>query len=144
PMLQMRHDMRVKNDKEFQYLEEDIAQFKAERKKNLVSLNEADRRKERDVQEARIKAHEKLTESGKSASEKLAAAKTDALRDDGLQANERNLTVQLAAEKAAKDAKDILLNEAAHVLSDEVDLLKADTRLAARVLPSSVATQTTK
>ncbi|HXA48329.1 MAG TPA: carboxy terminal-processing peptidase [Burkholderiaceae bacterium] len=138
PLLQARHDSRIKNDKEYQYLEEDIALFKAERKKNSISLNEADRRKERDTQEARIKAHEKATESSKSASEKLAAAKSDAIRDDGLQANERTLTVEIAAEKAAKDAKDVLLNEAVHILSDEVDLLKTDSRLAARVLPGLV------
>jgi carboxyl-terminal processing protease len=132
PTLQTRHEARVKNDKEFQYLEEDIARFKAERKKNQISLNEADRRKERDEQEARIKAREKAT------------GKNDSLRDDGLQANERNLTTELAQEKAAKDAKDILLNEAVHVLSDEVDLLKADTRLAARVMPNSTYLQSVK
>lgn len=132
PMLQSRHDARIKNDKEFQYLEEDIAQFKAERKKNLISLNEAERRKERDVQEARVKAHDK------------AMGKPDSLRDDGLQANERNLSTELAAEKAAKDAKDILLNEATHILSDEVDMLKADTRLAARVMPNSAFVQSAK
>jgi carboxyl-terminal processing protease len=135
PILQTRHDVRIKNDKEFQYLEEDIALFKAERKKNSISLNEADRRKERDVQEARIKAHEKATESSKTAAEKLAAAKTDAIRDDGLQANERTLSMEIAAEKAAKETKDVLLNEAVHILSDEVELLKTDTKLAARVLP---------
>jgi carboxyl-terminal processing protease len=135
PILQTRHEARIKNDKEFQYLEEDIALFKAERKKNRISLNEAERRKERDTQEARIKAHEKATESSKTAAEKLAAAKTDAIRDDGLQANERTLSMEIAAEKAAKETKDVLLNEAVHILSDEVDLLKTDTKLAARVLP---------
>jgi len=132
PMLQSRHDARVKNDKEFQYLEEDIARFKAERKKNQISLNEADRRKERDEQEARLKAREKVT------------GKNDSVHDDGLQANERTLTVELAQEKAAKDAKDILLNEATHILSDEVDLLKGDTRLAARVMPNSTYLQSVK
>jgi carboxyl-terminal processing protease len=144
PMLQTRHDTRIKSDKDYQYLEEDIAQIKAERKKNLISLNEADRRKERDAQEARIKARESTGDSAKSASDKAQAAKTDALRDDGLQANERNLTIELAAEKAAKDAKDVLLNEAVHILSDEVDLLKTNTRLAARVLPGSAVVQSTK
>lgn len=141
PMLQARHDARIKNDKEFQYLEEDLAEFKAQRKKNLISLNEAERRKERDTQEARIKAREKADEAGKSVSEKASASKADSLRDDGLQVNERNLTVELAAEKAAKDAKDVLLTEAAHILSDEVDLLKTDTRLAARVMPGSASAQ---
>ncbi len=61
------------------------------------------------------------------------AAKDKLLRDDGLQANERNLGADLAAEKAQKDAKDVLLDEAAHVLADEVDLVRNDARLAAQV-----------
>jgi carboxyl-terminal processing protease len=145
PMLQTRHDARIKNDKDFQYLQEDIAEFNLQRKKNLISLNEAERRKERDAEEARIKSREKSGDTAKGATEKQAGNKErakarNALRDDGLQANERNLTVELAAEKAQKDAKDVLLDEAVHILSDEVDLLKTDTRLAARVLPGSILT----
>ncbi|MBC7686126.1 MAG: hypothetical protein H7176_12985, partial [Bdellovibrionales bacterium] len=56
-------------------------------------------------------------------------------QDDGLQADERNLQAELAAEKAAKDAKDILLNEAANILSDAVGMVKTDTRLATRLMP---------
>ncbi len=67
----------------------------------------------------------------KAQTEKQASAeKNNAMPDDGLQANERNLAAELAAEKALKDAKDVLLDEAAHVLSDEVDLLRSDTRMA--------------
>ena len=39
--------------------------------------------------------------------------------------------------RSDKNAKDVVLTEAAHVLSDEVGLLKTDTRLAARVLPGA-------
>lgn len=56
-------------------------------------------------------------------------------QDDGLQADERNLVADIAAEKAAKDAKDVYLQEAAHILSDEVQMLKTDTRMASRVMP---------
>ncbi len=55
--------------------------------------------------------------------------------DDGLQGDERALTAELDAEKAAKNAKDVLLNEAVRILADEVGLIKTDTRLASRVLP---------
>ncbi len=58
PMLQARHDTRVKTDKDFQYLQEDIAEFTLQRKKNLISLNEVERRTERDAQEAKVKARE--------------------------------------------------------------------------------------
>ena len=44
-------------------------------------------------------------------------------------ADERNLAAELAAEKAAKNAKDVMLNEAAHILADEVGMLKIDARM---------------
>ena len=56
-------------------------------------------------------------------------------QDDGLQADERNLVSELAAEKAAKNAKDVLLQETAHILADETNLLKTDTRMATRTMP---------
>ncbi|GGC68158.1 carboxy terminal-processing peptidase [Undibacterium terreum] len=130
PLLQMRYEARIAKEKDFQYLLEDVNEAKAQRKKNLISLNEAERRKERDTQEAKTKAREKAN-GGKDKSD---------YQDDGLQANERNLTADLAAEKARKDAKDVILNEAANVLGDEVDLLKTNHKLAARVLPGAVIT----
>ncbi len=128
PLLQMRYEARIVKEKDFQYLLEDVSTAKALRKKNLISLNEAERRKERDAQEAKTKLRDKAN-GGKDKSDQ---------QDDGLQANERNLTADLAAEKARKDAKDVILNEAANVLGDEVDLLKTNRKLAARVLPGAV------
>jgi carboxyl-terminal processing protease len=55
--------------------------------------------------------------------------------DDGLQGDERNLATELAAEKAAKNAKDVMLQEAAHILADESAMLKTDTRMASRAMP---------
>jgi carboxyl-terminal processing protease len=124
PMLIVDHDMRVTHDKDFKSLKEDIAEFDAQRKKNQISLNEAERKKEREEQEARLK----LRESGSSQQDAMKLA------DDGLQSNERNISADLAIEKARKDVKDVLLNEAAHILSDEVGLLKANSSLAASVL----------
>jgi carboxyl-terminal processing protease len=139
PLLQVRYEGRVSKDKEFQHLQEDIAEIKAQRQKNLISLNEAERRKERDQQEAKQKARdaEKLAKSGNKDS-KDKAAKKNLNEDDGLQANERSLAAELAAEKAQKDAKDVLLDEAVQIMGDEVDLLKSNTKLAARVLPASL------
>jgi len=143
PMLQTRHDARVAQDKDFQYLREDIAEFNMQRKKNLLSLNEAERRKERDAQEARLKSREKNGGTEKAANEKTIpkgkskALKLVALEDDGLQANERTLTAELTAEKARKNAKDILLNEAVHILGDEIGLLKTNTKPTMHVLPAS-------
>jgi carboxyl-terminal processing protease len=163
PLLDKKHEARVSKDKDFQYLAEDIALVKKQRKENSISLNEAVRRKERDTQEARSKLREArllatpgaddpiLVPDPKDALNKAIAAKPasgktapvpkvagvkGALRsDDGLQGSERTLAAELEAEKAAKAAKDVLLNEAVHILSDEVGLLKTDTRMASRVLP---------
>ena len=164
PLLDKKHEARVSKDKDFQYLAEDIALVKKQRKENSISLNEAARRKERDQQEARAKLREArllsptpgaddpiLVPDPKDALNKAIAAKPangkaaptpkvagvkGALRsDDGLQGAERSLAAELEAEKQAKAAKDVLLNEAVHILSDEVSVLKTDTRMASRVLP---------
>ena len=137
PSLQSRHTLRIASDKDFQYLLEDVARINAQRKKHVLSLNEADRRKERDLLEARLAS--RADSSGadgsnkKSAKEKSAAMKKIALQDLGLQADERSLSDELAAEKAQKNAKDVWLNEATHILSDEVDLSRGKTELAARI-----------
>jgi carboxyl-terminal processing protease len=131
PMLMANHDVRISKDKDFQYLQKDIAEFNIQHKKNLISLNEADRRKEREEQEARVK----LRENDKGADKKSVEAMSPAFQDDGLQSSERNLDVDLAIEKANKNAKDVLLDEAVHILSDEVGLLKANPKLSANVLP---------
>jgi carboxyl-terminal processing protease len=140
--LQQRHEARIAQDREFQYLKEDIAEVQKLRKENSISLNEAVRRKERDEQEARAKLREErqaasADKAGDAARSKvLAAAKAKKARqDDGLQADERNLQAELDAEKAAKDAKDVMLNEAAHILSDAVGIVKTDTRVASRTMP---------
>ena len=141
PALATLHEARVKKDKDFQDLQEDVAEFRRQRKQNLVSLNEAERRKERDTQEARLKLREarKDAGSGADASGKEPAAETvSASRDDGLQAGERNLAAELAAEKARKNAKDVLLNEAVRVLGDELEVRKTGARIAARAKPESL------
>ena len=58
-------------------------------------------------------------------------------QDDGLQADERSIQSDLADEKARKAEKDVVLHEVANILADEVNLLRTDTKLAARVLPHS-------
>jgi carboxyl-terminal processing protease len=128
PLLQVSHDSRVRKDKDFQYLSEDIAEASNQRKKNLISLNETERRKERDIQETRIKSH---------GINKISRANIGAREDDGLQSNERNLDSDLAFEKAQKNSKDVLLNEAVHILSDEVDLLQKNPKFAVSVLPKA-------
>jgi len=61
-------------------------------------------------------------------------------QDAGLQAGERSLSEELAEEKAQKEARDIWLEEAAHIVGDEATLRKAEPRLAARGTPVPVPT----
>ncbi len=141
PLLQVRHEMRISKDKEFQFLLDDIKEFNVQRDKKLISLNEAERRKERDTRETKTKDREKMRLENKITSNDK-TGKADKVvekpvsQDDGLQANERSLSAELAAEKARKDAKDILLDEAAHILGDSVDLVKSNRKLAERVISS--------
>lgn len=159
PILDRKHNARIAGDKDFQYLVEDIALVVKQRKENMMSLSEAVRRKERDAQETRSKAREKrllavaanddlvVILDPKDERARAAQAKVDAKQvarmkgtmraDDGLQGDERALSAELDAEKAAKNAKDVLLHEAVRILADEVALLK-DTRLASRILPYSI------
>jgi carboxyl-terminal processing protease len=143
PTLQTRHDERFVKEKELQFLKEDIIEFKERRKKNTLSLNEVDRRKERDSLEARLKAREKFSKSDANSKGNAVTIKNASFnasqRDDGLQANERNLKADLAAEQAQKNAKDILLNEAAHIMSDAVDLLQSKGGLVVRATPINEA-----
>ena len=134
PVLNASHDKRVSHDKDFKFLLEDIAEFNTLRQKNLISLNEAERRKERETQEAREKSREK-SRGENTPGKATAVARNHALQDDGMLANERNLSADLAIENANKNAKDILLNEAAHVISDEAGLLKTDAKLATSISP---------
>lgn len=152
--LQKRHEARVAKDRDFKELLEDLAEARKLRKENAISLNEAVRRKERDAQDARAKLREArlaaVTEQaaedptaaldtkdarGKAPSKKAVGARGALSQDDGLQADERNLAAELAAEKAAKEAKDVMLHEAANVLADAVGMLKTDTRMASRAMP---------
>lgn len=157
--LQKRHEARIAKDRDFQDLREDMAEVMKIRKENAISLNEAVRRKERDAQDVRSKAREARLAAGKDSNadepasapggkearskvpnptkpaKTVVAARNTPQQDDGLQGDERALSAELAAEKAAKDAKDVLLQEAAHILADEAGMLKTDTRMASRVMP---------
>lgn len=139
PMLTTRHDARITQSNEFTYLMQDILDVQAKRKANLISLNEGVRRKERNMQDARIKAREGLraiaADKGGKNGEKTGTTTVSTVRlfqDDGLQSNERNVAANIAADAARNAQPDIYLNEAAAILGDEVALLKDSARSTAR------------
>ncbi|MGF6177233.1 carboxy terminal-processing peptidase [Ensifer sp. 4252] len=120
PTLQSRHDARVESNPDFQGLLQDIGDLKAQREKGVVSLNEAERRRELTARENRLKSRAQVSDGENTGA------------DDGLRANERSLSADIAIENARKNAKDVLLDEAAAILADQADLqqgvLKAATK----------------
>jgi carboxyl-terminal processing protease len=155
PLLSSRHEARTTKSREWQYYAEDQAEIKRLRAEKTVSLNEAERRKERDEQETRKKtrdaeraALEQAAKDNASVASRTVttisegtAAEDDsdvvAQSDDGLQADERSIKSQVERERLAKERKDVALDEAAQILADEIGLIRADTKLAQQVLPQA-------
>jgi len=130
PQLERLHASRSGADPEFRWWVEDVNEFRAERERKYISLNEAKRRAERDRQSERNAARQAERERLGLSLDPL--ANDD---DDGLWAGERNVADQVAREEEAKKRPDALLREASAILADAVDLLAADQALAAEVLP---------
>ena len=78
-------------------------EFRAERAKKYVSLNEAERRAERDKQDAKRKQRQAERKALGLALDPLA----DDYGDDGLQANERNIAEGRRAREAGREASRI-------------------------------------
>ena len=118
PEIQARHKARAANDPDYKSLADEVTELKRQRAAKVISLNEAQRRKERDAQLKRLAAREAANDPNGG------AALVKALADDGLMPDERALASQLAAEKARKAAKDVLLDEAARIVGDQAELLR--------------------
>jgi carboxyl-terminal processing protease len=129
PQLKTLHEARVTKDREFQWWREDIAQFREETAKKWVSLNEAERRAERDRDAAKRKQRQD--------ERKALGLDLDPLgeeTDDGLTSSERNIAEEAKREKAAEKRPDPLLRESAAILADAMQVLGSDRRLSAQVL----------
>jgi len=133
PQLETLHSGRVAGEKEFQWWSDDVAEFRKERAEKSVSLNEVERRAERDRDDAKRKLRQSERQSLGLALDPLA----DDAGDDGLQVGERDVTKDIAREKAAEKRPDPLLRESAAILGDAVRLLDADRKLSAQVLPTA-------
>src|SRR5690606_10436550 len=135
PQLESRHAARIRTEREFQWWEEDVQQFRTEAAKKYVSLNEAERRAERDRQDAQRKQRQQIRKELGLPLDPLA----DDSSDDGLTGNERDIVKDAAREKAAEKRPDPLLRESAAILADAVNLLEKDRPQSAQVLPQSTA-----
>ena len=133
PQLDALHGARVAKDKEFQWWSQDVAEFHAEQAKKYISLNEAERRVERDKQDAkRVQRQAERKTLGLNL-DPLA----DAATDDGLQSGERDIAADAAREKLADKRPDPLLRESASILADATGLLVKDQKLTVQVLPET-------
>ena len=133
PQLLQLHDDRVAKSPAWKLMLDELAQYKAMRAKTTISLNFATReveRKQQDAIQSDFRARHKAID-GSDAS----LADDDSRLDDGLNANERSLKSELKQEKEAKKAKDVQLNETAHILFDAIGMIKNDPKLASEVLP---------
>ena len=134
PQLQQLHDGRIADDLEFQWWSEDVAHYRAEAAKKYLSLNEAERRAERDRQETQRKERQAIRKEKGLDLDPLAEE-----TDDGLTANERDVVRDAAREKAAEKRPDPLQREAAAILADAIGLLEQDRPMSAQVLPRSAS-----
>jgi carboxyl-terminal processing protease len=125
--LAVRHQLREKQNKDLQDLEVTIAELKRLLERRAISLNESERRHEREALAARLKLR---TAHGDKGSEVAAADGDQPVLDanasgqgDAARKNARGLVSAATAAKATEGRKDLLLIEAAHILSDEVGML---------------------
>ena len=135
PKLGASHAARIQGDREFQWWNEDVQQFRTEAAKKYISLNEAERRAERERQDTQRKQRQEIRKQLGLPLDPLA----DDGSDDGLTGNERDIVKDAAREKAAEKRPDPLLKESASILADAVNLLEKDRPLSAQVLPQSSA-----
>ena len=133
PELTRLHQARSAADVEYRWRQEDAAEFRELREKKWISLNEAERRVERDKADAKRKFRQAERKRLGLDLDPLADESTD----DGLQYNERDVAREAAREKLADKVPDPLLREAAAILGDAARLLDGDRTLAAQVLPKS-------
>jgi len=121
PELDARHQTRTKKDREFQYLVEDINDYRAARDDTMVSLLESKRRSEANEQEAKRSARQVERDKAKAGDRTLNPPV------DPRPVSPSTSGVATAVNPApstpdADDQSDVLLEEAAHVLSDFIDL----------------------
>lgn len=133
PALVKLHDARAAEDVEYQWRVQDAEEYRAKRDEKSISLNLAERRAERDKDEAKRKFRISERERLGLAPDPLA----DERLDDGLQRIERDVAKEAERDKLAEKVPDPFLREAAAILGDAAHLLQSDQALAAQVLLKS-------
>ncbi len=131
PKLEKKHEERTAASPAWQLLLDELAVYRKNRERTTVSLNY-------DKRMIRRKHFESLQKSFREREAKIHGKTDDDIHvelDDGLLPGEHSLKEQLKEAKEAKDSDDVMLQEAAHILTDEVNLVHTNPQIAARVLP---------
>lgn len=97
PALKQAYEKRVASDPEFAYVEQDIAEYKREKDKKSVSLNEAERRAEQEKQDALalVRTNERLKRMGKPQVKSLDELPSDYEAPDEFLKEAANITADL-------------------------------------------------
>ncbi|MGH8191082.1 MAG: carboxy terminal-processing peptidase [Rhodanobacteraceae bacterium] len=133
--LTAEHDERAKTDPAWQLLLDELAAARKLHDQKTASLNYKVRETERKKQDAQDAAFKKRREALGDVSSIMLEP------DNGLTPGEQNVKQSVAREKAAKQAKDIELDAAAHIMADEVVMLEKDPVLAREALPKQAFAQ---
>jgi carboxyl-terminal processing protease len=96
PLLQSKHDERIKTDLSFQSFVNEIKESKENRKRNLISLNLETRKKEKEEQDA----------------------KNEELKNELQASSNVKLIEKGEMPQKEKTSEDVLLNESAYILAD--------------------------
>ena len=132
PQLNAMHAARVAKDVEFQWWQEDVAQFRKEKAEKSVSLNLKDRLAEREKDQQKQEQRQKIRRQLGLPLDPLADES-----DDGLTGSERDIARDTRLEKNAKKRPDPLLKESAAILADSLNVLSTQADMRKRVLLKS-------
>jgi carboxyl-terminal processing protease len=121
PTLNERHLKRIAGDREFQYLIEDINDYRAARDDTKVSLLESKRRAEAKTEESKREAREAERDKAK-AQDRALNPPVDPRPVSPSTSGVAAATNPPAETPDSDEQSDVLLNEAAHVLSDFIEL----------------------
>jgi carboxyl-terminal processing protease len=152
PILRKESEQRVKGDKDYDYVREDIELYKKQQADRTISLNEKDRLKERDEIDARQKARDKERKARPEPKEKVyeitlrqaskpglpppvqktntfASARTNLQGTGSVQISNSAAIESAAALDADPDEDkappiDVALNETEHILVDYLNVLR--------------------
>lgn len=104
PQLDERYQARAARDPEFAYLQQDIAEYKKEKDRKSVSLNEAERRAEQEKQDAMalVRTNERLKRMGKPQVKSLDALPADYEAPDAFLQEAAYITADLSSRLTGK------------------------------------------